>query len=294
MTTHPTPTPATAPKGESTHLPARDGYALAATIYRSHAPRLGRIVLAGATGVPQGFYRRFATFAAEAGFDVWTFDYRGIGRSRQGSLAGFSASFLDWGQRDLAGIIDAIPDEDLPLYLVAHSFGGHALGMLPNHDRLRAAWISGVGAGWLGWNPPGERVRLWFLWNLFFPPLVQLRGYMPMSLLGMGEDLPRDVYRQWRHWCSFRHYFLDDPAVPELREACATVKLPILGSAALDDRWAGPASRDAFLVKAFPHATLELDDVDPARAGGEISHMGYFRASAEPLWREALAWLQRH
>lgn len=44
------------------------------------------VLIAGATDVPQQFYRGFAAWLAAHGHDVLTFDYRGIGLSRQGAL----------------------------------------------------------------------------------------------------------------------------------------------------------------------------------------------------------------
>jgi hypothetical protein len=48
-------------------LHASDGYALSATRYRSAGVERARLVLAGATGVPQGFYRRFAEYRQQPG-----------------------------------------------------------------------------------------------------------------------------------------------------------------------------------------------------------------------------------
>ena len=274
---------------EPIEIVARDGLILAGRRFPSSSPLRGRILVAGATGVPQTFYTRFALHAARAGFETITFDYRGIGQSKQVPLEGFSASFIDWARQDLAGAIDAIDEDGVPLFLAAHSFGGHALGMLPNHVRIAGVWVCAVGAGWAGWAPVTERVRLWVLWNLVFPPLVKLKGYMPMSMFGMGEDLPFDVYRQWRHWCTFPHYFLDDPDAGELIAACATVRTPILACAALDDAWAPPRSRDAFLLNAYPNANIERLDLAP-RDYGAIGHVGYFRKHMTAHWDHALEW----
>ena len=271
---------------------ARDGVPLAANRFDAARAR-ARIVVASATGVPQAFYARFARHAARAGFETTTFDYRGIGRSKSGSLVGFDASFLDWARLDLAAAIDAAPDDGLPLFLVGHSFGAHALGLISNHSRLTGAWVCAAGAGWAGWMTPAERLRVFALWNVVLPPLVAWSGYLPWSRLGMGEDLPLGVYRQWRRWCRFRNYFLDDPEVPELKVACARVQTPILAHTALDDAWAPPPSRDAFLLNAYPHASIERVDLDPREHGGSIGHVGYFRATSSPLWDRALAWFER-
>lgn len=276
---------------EPRRLSAKDGVALAGAHFAASGVPRGRIVVAGATGVPQTFYAPFARFAADGGFETLTFDYRGIARSKRASLAGFEASFVDWARLDLAGVIDAMPDDGVPLFLVAHSFGGHALGLMPNHARLRAAVICACGAGWSGWIPPLERLRVWALWHVLFPPLVRLRGFMPMSMFGMGEDLPLGVYRQWKYWCTFPHYFLDDPEAAELTAACATVRTPMLAFTALDDAWAPPRSRDAFLLRAYPHSAIERVDLDPRGFGGAIGHVGYFRRHMTPLWSRALEWL---
>ena len=61
-------------------LTAADGYPLAATLYPADGNQF--IVMASATGVPRGFYRRFAQFAQARGINVITTDYRGIGDSK--------------------------------------------------------------------------------------------------------------------------------------------------------------------------------------------------------------------
>jgi predicted alpha/beta hydrolase len=279
----------TARSGERTTLVASDGHRLAATRFPATAPRRGAIVMAGATGVPQTFYARFAAHAANRGFTTLTVDYRGIGQSRPRSLKGFAASFLDWARLDLAAAVAAMADHEVPLFLVAHSFGGHALGLLPHPERLAGAYVLAAGAGWHGWMAQTERIRVQLLWNVVLPPLVRWKGYLPWSLVGMGEDLPLGVYRQWRRWCRYPHYFLDDPAAHDLREHCARVRIPMVGANALDDSWAPPRSRNAFLLEAYPNADISLVDVDP-RELGAIGHMGYFRRHASPLWDRALDW----
>jgi predicted alpha/beta hydrolase len=37
-------------------------------------------------------------------------------------------------------------EERVPLSYVGHSFGGHALGLLPNHDRVARAYLFAMGA----------------------------------------------------------------------------------------------------------------------------------------------------
>ncbi len=271
-----------------------DGQRVAATLFPAHGAVRGKLLVAGATAVPQGFYRAFAEHASARGYATLTLDYRGIGRSRPVTLKGFEARFFDWARLDLAAAVDVMADDRVPLFYVGHSFGGHALGLLPNHDRISGAYLFAMGAGWHGWMSPLERVRVQVLWNVVLPVLTSWKGYAPSSIIGMGEDLPLGVYRDWRRWCTFPHYFFDDPTESGLAEEYARVRTPIVAANSLDDPWAPPRSRDAFLEKGYRNAPVERIDIDP-RALGDLGHMGYLRRSARQLWDGALDWFQgRH
>ena len=181
--------------------------------------------------------------------------------------------------------------DQLPLFMIGHSFGGHALGLIPNHEKVEALYTFGSASGWHGWMSRLESLRVQFLWNVVMPPVTCAMGYLPMSWFGMGEDLPLGVYRQWRHWCRFPHYFFDDPKVAgRMCEAFSRVKTQIVAANALDDAWASPRARDA-LFQGYSNAEVLRVDIDPRPVGG-IGHMGYFRANAEPLWADALTWFE--
>jgi predicted alpha/beta hydrolase len=275
-------------------LQTADGHAIAALRYAPPGPVRGHIVVAGATGVPQGFYRRFAEFANANGYAVMTLDYRGIGLSKPATLKGFRMDYLDWGRQDLAAAVDAMSVPGLPLYVVGHSYGGHAFGLLPNHHKVDALYTFATGAGWHGWMPLAERLRVLFMWRLLGPVVVRIKGYLAWSWLGMGEDLPIDVYHQWKRWCRFPRYFFDDPTMTHLQAGFDAVRSPIMACNALDDLWARPRSRDAFMA-GYRNVAWQTNDIDPRSAGmGPIGHMGYFKANCSPLWQDALDWLSQH
>jgi predicted alpha/beta hydrolase len=274
-------------------LAAADGYRLAALRYDPPGQPRAHLIVAGATGVPQGFYRRFAEFAAAQGYAVLTLDYRGIGMSRPASLKGFRMDYLDWARQDLAAAVEAMSTDGVPLYMVGHSYGGHAFGLLPNHHKVDALYTFATGAGWAGWMPTLERWRVALMWKVIGPLIVRIKGYLAWSWLGMGEDLPLDVYRQWKHWCSFPRYFFQDPDMAHLKAGFDSVRSPIMACNALDDLWARPQSRDAFMA-GYRNVACQTTDIDPRTAGmGQIGHMGYFKAHCRPLWEEALAWFER-
>jgi predicted alpha/beta hydrolase len=279
-------------------LIAADGYKLAATVTAPTSPLRTSdgadvwIVIGSATAVPRGFYRRFAEFAAAKGAHVIATDYRGIGGSKPASLKGFEMSYADWSRYDLAAAVKFATSRG-KAWLVGHSLAGHALGQLPDPNLLQAAIVCAAGAGWHGHMPWLERVKVQLLWHVIGPIFTTIYGYHPMSKLGMGEDLPMGVYREWKRWCQFPHYFFDDPKAKPITDGFDRVTLPIAAINATDDLWALPHSRDAFF-KGFRSTKVEAIDVKPAQWGLKaIGHMGYYRPQVgEYVWPLMWRWLQ--
>jgi predicted alpha/beta hydrolase len=83
-------------------LTAADGRRLAARWFEpAGQPARAVAVVNAATGVPQRFYRHFALWLAARGYAVLTYDYRGIGESRQGPLRAETARMRDWALLDM-------------------------------------------------------------------------------------------------------------------------------------------------------------------------------------------------
>ena len=267
---------------------ASDGYPLIGTLYTPEHGIKANIVVACATGVPQAFYRRFAEYATQFGYQVLTFDYRGVAQSAPKRLKGFKMSYLDWGTLDLAAAIDFLAQDPIPLFMVGHSYGGQALGLAPNHAKVTAMYCFGTGAGWHGYMPFKEKMKVQVIWNIIFPPMVAVTGYLPWSKLNMGADLPIGVYQQWRKWCKNPTYFFADPEQHALIAQYAQVKTPIYAVSALDDDWALPNSRHAFM-QHYSNAPMQFINISASDYGlKEIGHMGYFRKGAEKIWDEIL------
>ncbi len=289
MSTHTTPTP------ETLTLQTDDGYPITALRYAATGPLRGNLVVAGATGVPQLFYKKFAVYAAAQGYTTLTLDYRGIGLSKPATLRGFRMHYLDWARQDLGAAVSAMASDTVPLFMIGHSFGGHAFGLLPNHRKVARFYTFATGAGWHGWMPALEQFKVQVMWRILGPLMTRWKGYLPWSKLGMGEDLPLGVYTDWKHWCSYPRYFFDDPAMgAQVQDLFDDVTTPIVAANATDDLWAPPASRDAFMA-AYRYTNLQSVDIDPKGRGlGAIGHMGYFRRQAQPLWDDALRWFGEH
>jgi predicted alpha/beta hydrolase len=243
------------------------------------------VVLAGATGVPQAFYRAWATDLADRGYDVLTFDYRGIGTSRRGSLRDCAATMADWGRLDLQAALDRASDRagGRPVLFVGHSFGGQALGLVTGAERLAGGLTVGAQLGYWGWWPAPQRWGYAAIWALV-PVFCAVFGYLP-GRIGVGEDLPAGVAREWARWCRSPGYLLDH--VPGARERFGAVRAPIDVFAIADDPYAPEEAVRAY-ARCLPRARVRR--WTPAEAGlDRIGHFGFFRPAARRLWDEAAA-----
>ncbi len=272
-----------------------DQYAIQTTRFEPSTPAHSEILVGGATAVPQFFYQRFAKHANAAGYAVTTLDYRGIGKSAPKSLKGFKMNYLDWARQDLVAVLDEVHTKkaiNKPIYMVGHSYGGHAFGLMPNHQLVKKLYTFASGAGWSGYMPFAERLKVELLWKVLGPIVTPFTGYMPGAFIG-GEDLPIDVYHQWRKWCSYPNYFFDDASVQSELKHFAEVKTPIIAANSDDDLWAPPVSRDAFF-KGYRNAPFTAVTIEGSRFGNKgIGHMGYFRKGGESLWDDALACFEK-
>jgi predicted alpha/beta hydrolase len=279
---------------QDTSIAARDGYQLAATVFSPVAAPVRAVLINSATAVPRKIYRGLATYLAEQGCTVLTYDYRGIGGSRPASLRGFRVRMRDWAALDVAGAIDHMRAvwPRLPLAVVGHSFGGQAVGLAPNNSEIsRALFVAAQAGYWRLFHSP-EKYRVYAMLRFIGSPIARTLGYVP-GKLGIGEDLPRDVFLEWTDWVTRPRYFFDDPTLaalenfPHYRGALRAICLT-------DDPWATPAAVD-LLCSGFTGTKPERSDIRPADTGfAKVGHFGFFRPEhRDTLWRDAAEWLAR-
>ncbi|WP_441517961.1 alpha/beta hydrolase family protein [Bradyrhizobium sp. 2TAF24] len=273
-------------------LPTGDGLSLAATLHMPRAPRHHAVLINSAAAVPRRFYRNLACYIAARGCVVMTYDYRGIGGSRPKSLAGFKATMADWAEKDAACAVAWMRERypSLPLSYIGHSFGGQALGLLPNNDQIARALLVSAQAPFWKQLPTPENYRVFALLNFAGRPIARLMGYVP-GRIGLGEDMPRDVFLQWTKWLMSERYYFDDPSLSALANY-ANYRHPLMALCISDDAWAPRAAVDR-LCAGFTATTPQVVAITPAQADAKaIGHFGFFRAQhRERLWRPAVDWL---
>src|SRR5690349_21020883 len=151
--------------GRRLAIAASDGTMLGATLFEPSRPAAGGaplIVIGCAAGVPSRYYARFAAYVAERGHLALTWDYRGMGLSRAGSLQGSPIRMRDWCTIDTPAVIDwaARTYRDRPLHWLGHSLGGFATGLSHNNTRIARQLSVATLSGYWGRMSSPERYRV--------------------------------------------------------------------------------------------------------------------------------------
>ncbi len=283
-------------------FPAADGYLLGATLFLPRGTKRHAVLINSATAVPRKIYRGFAGYLARRGCAVLTYDYRGTGGSRQKALAGnnrprslvgFKASMSDWAALDVTAAVAWMRQRynALPLSYVGHSFGGQALGLLPNNSEVSRALLIAAQAGYWKLMVSPERYRVYAMLKFVGLPLTRLLGYAP-AWSGLAEDLPRGVFEQWVGWVMSERYLFDDPDLKAI-ENFAHYKGALRALCLSDDAWATRPAVE-LLCSGFTSTTPEVLTITPADAGvARIGHFGFFRSEhRDTLWRGAAEWME--
>lgn len=275
--------------------PAADGYPLGGFIWRHIRtdPTRPVVIINAATSVRCRHYSRFADYLFANGFDVITYDYRGIGESRCGSLRGFKASWSDWGSLDFEAILQRAQREfpGQPIDVVGHSFGGCAAGLGASGAVIRR--LVTVGAQFAYWRDyaASGRWRMVGKWHVLMPLVTALFGYFPGKRLGWLEDTPAGVVRDWS---TPTPRYETRPSARALGElAFARVTAQVLAISITDDPF-GTVPAIERLLNYFDRSERTHLRIAPSDIGEtQVGHFAFFRSEYEDrLWPIALAWLK--
>jgi len=279
---------------EVVEVVTRDGVPLMATWFITESPHEKVVLINSATGVKQHYYADFASWLTTQGFNVYTFDYRGIGGSRGENISDNLFDMNDWST-DVDAMISHITRIH-PLsqvVILGHSVGGQLIGMSRLTRQADALVMIGSQTPyWKNYAGAWMKTKLWFFWNVTVPLGTRLFGYFPASKLGLFEDLPAEVARQWARWAKSENYIFDE--LPEERVNFVALNQPTLMLSFADDHLAPHAAvldlKRFYRNLKIDHWHVHPDDVMQRSVG----HFGFFKKRMETvLWRETVSWIHK-
>ncbi|MGL4236896.1 alpha/beta hydrolase family protein [Tabrizicola sp.] len=264
-----------------------DGATLRGRLFRPKGAPRAALVVHGATGVPAGFYRAFAEWAAaERDLAVLTYDYRDFGASARRPVRKSKATMADWGRYDQAAALSTLARmfPDTPRWVLGHSLGGLWLGWHDAMTRVERVVTIGTGMVHVTDHPLRYRWKARLVWSPMVRGTAGLLGYLPGRMMGLGADLPRGVYEEWRRWCLTRGLHLSEVGRSLPLPDPSRVKARLRMIAVADDDMVPPAA--VWRARAlYPEAMKEQLVLRPADFGlKHIGHIAAFHRRNAVLW----------
>ncbi|ENW81411.1 hypothetical protein F909_02702 [Acinetobacter sp. ANC 3929] len=272
---------------ESFWISCKDDYQLAAQFYpaQDHTKPYP-ILICPATGITKNFYHAFANWLNQQGYSVLSFDFRGIGESLHGPLKDSTASINDWGIYDIPAAIETLLDRTQAekVIIVGHSAGGQLLGITSNYNKVAKVLAIAGSTGHVKGLKGKTKILAPVMFNVIFPVSSFLKGYGATQFIGMGENLPKNVAKQWAEFCSKPGYVMNAIGKSIFEDYHQEIQCPITSFWATDDEIATQANvKD--LLRLYPNAPTKLVELNPQQYGyKQIGHMSMFKKSHQKLW----------
>ncbi|WP_027003005.1 alpha/beta hydrolase family protein [Hugenholtzia roseola] len=264
---------------------------------QSEKPR-GSILIIPATAVKQSYYKHFATYLANENLQVFTFDYAGIGESKQQSITKVKNTLHDWAKDANTVLNYIIKNYKQPIVIIGHSIGAQFVGFHPTFSlpQVLGIYCISLQSGYLGHAPTAmTRLQLTILYRLLIPFLTTILGYFPAKKLKLGEDLPRRVASQFAEWCSNPKYNLDFLEKNPDFNHFKNLKKPVFLLNFSDDEW-GTRRAIAHLLPLFANCAITQEYINVQESGqnNKIGHMGFFNPKTSKIyWANTLNWINQ-
>lgn len=266
---------------------AADGYPLSAIYAKPVGESTGTIVLSSATGVKKEFYINFARFLVQNGYNILLYDYRGIGESAPPDLKTLHAYMHEWGTLDMNAVLSyLVHDKGLTdIIWVGHSVGAQLVGFVEHHQHIRKVVAINAAFGYWRYFPFPVKWLIWGLWFFIGPLMVGIYGYGAMRKIGWGENLARNMMKEWREWCLSSNYFSGTLKRKLGMDKFYDFAIPIIAIYTSDDYIANDKTVP-LMMKFFPNSPQEILKLSVAEhTSHKVGHTGIFRKKFQNnLW----------
>ncbi|ACV28007.1 alpha/beta hydrolase family protein [Kangiella koreensis] len=282
-----------------------DGFILSASIYSAKEEPDGNtlkqnrwLIIGSAFGVPHQYYKHIANHLAEQGISCLTFDYRGIGQSKDGVMPAKDMLMQHWGELDLESVIQHVQNSYQPseLYYLGHSAGGQILGLAPSSYQFDKIILAATGVGaWRAWLG-AQKYLLAAMWYGLMPLMMvfQRGDFFHSKMLG-PIPVPKHAVKQWVEWAKSEDYLFTSRHGLDL-SGYEKIKANIFALTISDDWYAPQSSRDALLAHySNSHRVTQYilpQDLELKRIG----HFGLFRKKQEiiqGIWQPIIKFLNQ-
>lgn len=246
----------------------------------------GKVLLINsATGVKQQVYFSFALFFCEAGFNVITYDYSGIGLSKPNDVRKCKASMRTWGNEDFRLMTEFIQDNfpNYQKFCLGHSVGALIVGMNENFKIFNKFIFVATQNAYIGNLKWRTKVEAFLGFGFAQPFFTELLGYFPASWFGLGESLPKYCAYDWRTLILNRKS--TNALLLKTDDYSKELFQKVLVLYAEDDVWLTDKGVKSLLNDTYPNLKPTYRILKAGESEkGEIGHVRFFRSFNKNLW----------
>ena len=275
------------------HITVQENDSVAATFFPANTEKkLNRSVIVGpAAAVSQTYYQGFCEYLADAGFDVMSFDFRGVGQSKTRDIREYrDIGFLAYAEHDYPAVVNTMLEKfpDQKLFIVGHSVGGWMPALTKISGKLDGLITVAALSGYWRLMAKPDRYLHWLSWHVVAPLTIKLYGYWP-GWAGMKVDASAALGLDFARWAKNPGFVFDEPRINATEHANRFLGQLHLFQIA-DDSWGTPAAVKA-VHDRYPNAkTRAIEVIEPKKLGIKfLGHFNFFRsAHRDTLWALAL------
>jgi len=253
------------------------------------------IVFAPAVAVPQKFYFSMATYLAQKGCNVFTFDYRSIGSSISQSIQSLKEyGFFSWAM-DFKAVSKYAKEEfpDNTQYMIGHSYGGNSVGFSDAFQYYDKYLTIGSQFGFYKHFTLKMRALIYLNFKFFVPLTTSILGYYPSSWFGLGRPLTTKAAKDWAtfllHPDSMLHFTKgsSETYYEDIKESMLLISID-------DDLFAPRKSVDILSERVYKNAETTRKHLKPSDYNLKtIGHFDFFRKKNQDiLWPIIDEWFQ--
>lgn len=276
---------------EKKKIRTKDGRTISVTVYPARHSIGKTMIIAPAVQVVQKDYSSFATYFQQLGYNVITFDYRGVGSSAPVLLKGFEAGLHQWAVQDTDAVIRFTQAAFLnqELIYIGHGIGGELIGLAPASQYINKLVLVSSALSCRKLWPWKGRFKIFWMKRIAWCA-NRWCGYFPGSRLGIFRDLPKGVVHEWADWCNNPNGLFDVFPDNNYRK----LQVPLL-SVSFSDDWLTPEKGVEGLLSYFSGAGISRYHVNAEELGvkRKKSCCLFETGFRDSLWVMLQNWLEK-
>ena len=274
---------------EKKKIRTKDGRIICATCFHPLESNGKNIIVAPAANLTQREYRSFAVYFQQLGYNVFTFDYRGVGDSAPNQLKGFDARLQQWAVQDTDAVIryvkTSFPTKEL-IY-IGHGIGGELIGLAQASQYINKLVLASSSLSCKRlWSWKGQ-MRITLL-NAIGRISNKWLGYFPGNRLGLARNLPNGVVNEWADWCDKPNGLFDVFPDNNYRK----LNIPLFAFSFSND-WKTPEKGVQGLLSYFSSASITWYHDHPHNQGLKNGQQSCFfdLKLKDTLWKKLEQWI---